>query len=224
MVCHACGTELSATARFCHKCGARVGQDQATGWRAGLPWAIAGLSVGALGAILIVRLSDGSGGGGAASAGGSAPPGMMRASDISQMSPEERANRLFERVMRHAEAEQMDSARFFLPMALQAHQMLPALSIDARFHIGLLHLVGGNVAPALAEADTIQRATPAHLFGFILRARALEQRGDSTGARRVYAEFLRNDTAERARQRPEYADHATTLDLFRDEARAHSQR
>lgn len=225
MVCHACGTQLSATAKFCHKCGARVGQDQAAGWRAGLPWAVAGLSVGALVTILIVRLSGGgSGEASGPAAGGAGPGGMSRASDISSMSPEERANRLFDRVMRHETAGQMDSVLFFLPMALQAHQMLPALSSDARFHIGLLQLAGGDPAGALAQADTIQRAAPGHLFVFILRARALEQRGDSAGARRAYAEFLRTETAERGRQRPEYADHATTLTEFQAEARQRTGR
>lgn len=126
--------------------------------------------------------------------------------------------------MRLAEANHPDSVQFFLPMALQAHQMLPALSTDARFHIGLLHWIGGDPAGALAQADTILRATPTHLFGFFLRARALEARGDTTGARRAYADFLRNEAAERARERPEYGDHGTMLDLFREEARQRPRR
>jgi hypothetical protein len=218
MNCPACGVPLSPAARFCHKCGARASQDQTLGWRAGLPWTIAGLSVGALVAIAVVRLSGASGGGGAPVATGS-PPGGMRAPDISQMSPQERADRLFDRVIRLSEAGRTDSVRFFLPMALQAHAMLPAVSIDARFHIGLLHSAGGDPAGALAQADTILRATRTHLFGFILRARALEERKDGAGARRAYADFLRNETAERALERPEYADHTTTLDMFREEAR-----
>ncbi|MGH7698970.1 MAG: zinc-ribbon domain-containing protein [Gemmatimonadales bacterium] len=222
MTCPKCETELSPDARFCHKCGARIVQDETTGWRAGLPWAIAGLSVGALLTIVIGRLAGNDGGVPAPAAGG--PGGVVRAPDISQMSPEEQANRLFDRVMRHAEAGQMDSVLFFLPMALQTHNMLPALSTDARFHIGLLHLVGGNAAAALAQGDTILRATPNHLFGLMLRARALEARGDSAAARRAYSAFVSSEAAERARQRPEYADHATTLDLFRDEARTKTGR
>lgn len=222
MTCPKCETQLSPDARFCHKCGAKIAQEEITGWRAGLPWAIAGLSVGALLTIVIVRLGGNDGGASTSAAG--APGGAVRASDISQMSPEERANRLFDRVMRHAEAGQMDSVQFFLPMALQTHMMLPALSTDARFHIGLLQLVGGDGDAAMAQADTILRATPNHLFGLMLRARGLEARGDSAAARRAYAAFLSNVTGERARARPEYSDHATTLDLFRDEARGKAAR
>ena len=222
MNCHACGAPLSANAHFCHKCGAKTGAASAAGWRTGLPWAIAGVSLGALLTIVVVRVSGGSG---ASDPGPAGPSGMGgRASDISQMSPEERADRLFNRVMRYSESGQTDSARFFLPMAIQAYGMLPSFSTDARFHLGLLHLAGGDLASALAEADTIVKGTPNHLFGLILQARAYLQRGDSAAARWAYAAFLRNETAERARQRPEYTEHATTLDLFREEARGHSQR
>jgi hypothetical protein len=223
MNCHSCGAELSASARFCHKCGAKVGQEQTTGWRGGLPWAIAGLSIGALVTILAMRLSGGSDTPTIPQSTGAVSGGMGR-TDISQMTPEQRANRLFDRVMRHSEAGQQDSVGFFLPMALQAHRMLPDLSVDSRFHLGLLHLAGEDPAGALAQADTIQRAEPGHLFIHVLRARALEQQGDNTGARRAYAEYLRGEAAERAKQRPEYIDHTTTLDLFRDEARGGNTR
>jgi hypothetical protein len=189
-----------------------------------LPWTIAGAAVGGLLVALIVdapgggsRAAGGNGGGGPAApfAGG----GGARAMDISAMTPQERANRLFDRVMRHVEANQPDSVQFFLPMALQAHQMLPAMDADARFHIGLLRLAGGDPAATLAQADTIRRDAPTHLFSYILRARALTARGDQPGAQRAYRDFLSHEGAERARPRPEYADHGNTLDLFRDEAR-----
>ena len=89
---------------------------------------------------------------------------MLRPPDISQMSPEERANRLFNRVMILAEAGKTDSVRFFLPMALGAYGQLSQLDADARYHIGLLQLAGGDVEAALAQADTLQRSTPTHLF------------------------------------------------------------
>ncbi|HTI44454.1 MAG TPA: hypothetical protein VL693_21650, partial [Vicinamibacterales bacterium] len=52
------------------------------------------------------------GGAGEAGGAGGQPP------DISQMSPEERANRLFNRVMILAESGKQDSVQFFMPMAL----------------------------------------------------------------------------------------------------------
>src|SRR2546430_4300926 len=50
------------------------------------------------------------------------------------------------------------------------------------------------------------RAVPTHLFGFMLRARALDLKRDAAGARRAYADFLKNEAAERTRQRPEYSE------------------
>jgi len=134
------------------------------------------------------------------------------------MSPEERATRLYNRVMTlHAQGK-ADSAEFFLPMAIQAYGMLPALDVDARYHVGVLDLTGGNSAAARAQADTIRRQVATHLFGFMLRARALELLGDPQGARQAYRDFLKHESAERARQRPEYADHKENLDAFHEQA------
>jgi hypothetical protein len=225
MNCHACGAALTSTARFCHKCGAQVGGGQASGWRAGLPWGVAGAALGALLTVVALRLG-GSTGSGMRDAGGveaeDGPPPASRISppDISQMSPEERATRLYNRVMMLHTQGKPDSAEFFLPMALQAYAMLPALDVDARYHIGVLDLTGGNPAAALAQADTIRRAVPTHLFAFMLRARALELERDSAGARRAYRDFLTHEAAERTRQRPEYSEHAENLDAFHGQATA----
>jgi hypothetical protein len=134
------------------------------------------------------------------------------------MSPEERATRLYNRVMTLHTQGKGDSAEFFLPMALQAYAMLPALDVDARYHIGVLDLTGGNAPAAIAQADTIRRAVPTHLFGFMLRARALDLQRNAAGARRAYGDFLKNEAAERARRRPEYDEHAQNLDSFHEQA------
>src|SRR6266545_1207204 len=95
-----------------------------------------------------------------------------------------------------------------------------ARDADARYHLGVLDLTGGNYAAALAQADSIRRAVPTHLFGFMLRARALELERDSAGARRAYRDFLTNEAAERGRTRPEYSEHAQNLDAFHEQATA----
>ena len=217
MNCHACGTPLSAGARYCHKCGAGTSTQAPAGWRVGLPWGIAGLAVGTLLAVLLMR-GGGGGGVGAASAGETPLGGVMAASDISQMSPEEQAQRLFDRVMRLGEEGKIDSVQFFLPMAIGAYQRLPALSLDSHFDIGLLRLAGGDAPAAIAEADTIRQSVPTHLFASVLRARALQAQNDAAGARQAYLQFLKNETAERARRRPEYEEHGRILDAFHSEA------
>jgi len=217
MTCHACGAQLSATARFCHKCGATVATAQGTGWRAGLPWALAGAALGALVAVALMR------GTGRKESDTLAGPIGIRAPDISQLSPEERASRLFNRVMILAEAGKRDSVQFFLPMALGAYGQLPNLDADARYHLGLLLLAGGNVPAALAQADTMQRAVPNHLFIYILRAHAYEALGNAGQEQRAYADFLRHEQAELALQRPEYDDHREALTNFHSEALRQAQ-
>ena len=224
MNCHACGAALSPGARFCHKCGANTNPttSASSGWKAGLPWGIAGLAVGALLVVVLMR-----GGGPAATGGppvGAAPSagGGASALDISQMSPEERAQRLFDRVMRLQEEGKQDSVQFFLPMAIGTYQQLPAMTLDSHFDIGLLQLVGGDAAAALAEADTIRQQAPTHLFIYVLRARAAQTKNDTRATTQAYQDFLKNETAERARKRPEYAEHARILDGFHAEATSRS--
>src|SRR5438094_8192304 len=221
MNCHACGAQLAGTARFCHPCRAQVGGalPRGAGWRGGRPWGVAGIAVGALLTVLVLRLGAGSREPGArAPASAPAAGSLLPAPDISQMSPEERATRLYNRVMTLHSQGKADSAEFFLPMALQAYAMLPALDVDGRYHIGVLDLTGGDYAGALAQADSIRRAVPTHPFASMLRARALELRHDAAGARRAYADFLRNEAAERTRQRPESAAHKDNLDAFHTQA------
>jgi len=210
MTCHACGAQLSSTARFCHKCGAAIATAGATGWRAGLPWALAGVALGALVAVVAMRSASP-----ARSDAGEAPP---RPPDISQMSPEERATRLFNRVMTLAQAGKDDSVQFFLPMALGSYARLPSLDADARYHVGLLQLAGGDATAALAVADTIRRSTPTHLFIYVLRAHAYQALGNKVQERQAYADFLTHEQAELARNRPEYDEHRNSLTSFHGEA------
>src|SRR5437879_444515 len=127
MSCPACGAALTPSAKFCHKCGAQVGGASAAGWRAGLAWGVAGAAIGALVTVAALRLGAGSREQGARDAPeATAPRSQLPAPDISQMSPEERATRLYNRVMMLHTQGQPDSAEFFLPMALQAYALLPA--------------------------------------------------------------------------------------------------
>src|SRR3989442_390098 len=223
MICHAGGAAPSPTARFCHKCGAAVSaaSQGSAGWQAGLPWAVAGAAVGALLTVVALRLggSSGAGMGEAGGGGGGAPPpSRLPAPHISPMSSEEQGRRLFGRRVGLAERGAPDSGPFFLPSALRAYAQLPALDLDARYDIGVLHLAGGDGAGALAQADTILRTVPTHLYGFMLRARAYELVRDAPRARRAYVGFLRYETAERTRRRPEYAEHQNTIDAFHADA------
>jgi len=218
MICHACGTSLPDGARFCHKCGAAAAVAASGGWRVGLPWGIAGAALGALLTVLIGRATG-------APAGAPSPaavptPAPMAAPDISQMSPQERAQRLFDRVVELAQRGVQDSVQFFMPMALGAYAQLPALDLGDHYDLGVLYLTENDAGSALAESDTILAAVPTHLYGLMLRAQGLTRKGDRAGARRAYQAFLSHETAERALKRPEYAEHGPALDAFHTEATA----
>src|SRR2546430_3312464 len=97
MNCQACGSALAATAKFCHKCGARVSAQMsaghAVGWRAGLPWGVTGAALGALLTVLALRIGAASGGGMRDAGDTADDDSRSTPPDISQMSPEERATR-----------------------------------------------------------------------------------------------------------------------------------
>lgn len=204
-----CGAELSDDSRYCHRCGARATAElspREAGWQSAVSWAAVGAAAGAIVTLLVMRTST--------PTVADAPSAPVAASDISQMSPAERATRLFNRVMRLHEEGKADSVAFFLPMALQSYAMLPAPDADTRYHIGLLELAGDNVAGARAQADSIHQMAPTHLFAFMLRARVAELRNDAAALRQAQADFRRHEQEERSRQRPEYGDHASQLDAF----------
>jgi tetratricopeptide (TPR) repeat protein len=153
---------------------------------------------------------------GAAAAG--APAGAPP--DISQMSPRERFDRLFDRVM--SAAEQGDTATVvrFSPMALGAYEQLDAYDADARYHAAMIHLALGQVPQARALADTILAQNPNHLFGFIIKAQAATQENRQEEVRQDYATFLRHYPDEIKAGREEYQQHRPVLEGFKQQAEA----
>ena len=139
----------------------------------------------------------------AASAAG---PGI-RGPDISALSPEERAERLFNRVMLLNSQGKSDSVLFFAPMAISAYEMLSPMTADQRYDMGRIAEVAGALPLAKAQADTILRASPNHLLGLILAARIASLSGDAAARNRYETKFLAVEKPERARKLPEYERH-----------------
>ena len=130
-----------------------------------------------------------------------------QASNFSSMSPEDRADHLFNRVMRLSSEGQADSAAFFGPMALAALETLTPLTPHRRYDMGLIALVTGQVSRATAQGDTILAQRSTHLLGLSLAARAADARGDASAAKAFRRRLLAAETAERARALQEYTDH-----------------
>ena len=216
--CSECGTELVAKARFCHNCGrAVVGTANTAAPSASarkpspllMQWGIAVVAIVALVIVAVTSAGkkDPAPLGGAAPMGGAGGP----APDISSMSPQERADRLFNRVMTLASAGKNDSAAFFAPMALASFEALAPHNAHMRYDMGLVALAGSEVSRASAQADTILRERPTHLLGLALAARVAEARGDSAAARAARQKLVAAEQSERAAALPEYLDHDADL-------------
>ncbi len=218
--CTACGGELTAGARFCQRCGAPVDGSAGpaapaapAGTSRALPWSVLALAVVALIALVFARndLRPVPPDSGAAPLGGA-----MGAPDISSMSPEERADRLFNRVMSLASEGKTDSAAFFSPMALSALEALAPHNAHRRYDIGLVAMVAGRPDIAAAQADTILQQRPTHLLGLVLAARAAEARRDAAARGGFQRRLVAAERAELATGLPEYGDHnADILEALR---------
>lgn len=140
---------------------------------------------------------------------GEAPP------DLSSMSPRERFNRLYNRVMRAAQSGNEAEVSRFTPMALLAYAQLDTVDADARYHAALLQVHTGQVDASRALGDSILAQEPGHLFGYVVRGTVARFKKDETGLSRAYGDFLEHYDREMERARAEYSEHRTSLDEFR---------
>lgn len=214
--CSACGTRLLPDAQFCHECGATIDGQRRADARAsadapaGATSKAARWGVPALAILAVVLLSVWTAGSRrSADTAPGVPLGTQSgvAPDLSSMSPQEQADRLFNRVMRLSSEGKADSAAFFAGMALGALESLQPLDAHRRYDMGLVALVGGDAARARAQADTILAQRNTHLLGLSLAARAADARGDAPAARVFRRRLLAAEPSERAAGLQEYADH-----------------
>lgn len=248
VTCATCRTPLTPGARFCHGCGTAVGgaaparTPMASGAvptpagpaeRSILPWAIGIVAV--LAVVIAVAVQqrgetpaqsmganvplDGGAGAAPFAGGAGGAGGAMRAPDISSMSPRERADRLYDRVMRLASEGKADSASFFATMAAQAYEMVGPLDNDLKYDFGRMSEMAGNLPEAQRQADAILADNPDHLLGLILAARVAQLRNDAAAEARFYKKLLEVAPVEQAKSIEEYARHQGDIDAALTEAR-----
>src|SRR5438270_4473820 len=237
-VCSSCGGDVSPGARFCHRCGKAVGANASVVRESRtnpLPWIVAALAFLALFAMAAgrgfnarpsstvdgsqnalpqaglddrgVATDDQSGG------------GNVRAPDISSLSPQERADRLYNRVMLLASQGKVDSVQFFAPMALTAYQMLSPLNADQRYDMGRIGEVAGALPLAKAQADSLLRQNPNHLLGIILEARLATLAGDTTALHSYERRLIAAQKVELPKKRDEYIRHQEDITNALQQAR-----
>ena len=223
--CPGCGSTLSPGSRFCSSCG-KAAAATAPSRSERAPWIIAGVSLAGLLAAALVMVAR-------QSPDVAPAPGIATASasqdgepapDISNMTPRERFNRLYNRVMRAAQGGDEATVSRFTPMALAAYAQLDTVDSDARYHAALLKVHTGNVGESRALADTILAVDPGHLFGYVVRGTVARFQKDEKELSRAYAGFLKRYEPEMKLNRPEYSEHQRSLDDFRKAALANSVR
>ncbi len=234
--CPSCSADISPGAKFCHRCGAGIGSPTATTRepRNALPWIVAALAFLALFAMAAGRGFNSTRGSAIDGSQNALPQAGLddrgavspderaagvRAPDISNLSPQERADRLYNRVMLLASQGKVDSVQFFAPMALTAYQMLAPLNADQRYDMGRIGEVVGAIPLAKAQADSILRENPNHLLGLILEARLATLVGDTTQLRSWERKLLAAEKSEAAKKRDEYVRHQDDISNALQQAR-----
>jgi len=233
--CAGCSAPLTPGSKFCHHCGRAAGaaapvssarRAASEGIGASLPWIVAAIALVVLLAFLGGNRFNAARGSTLDAPVNALPqaglddrgvtPGApgeaaVRGPDISSLSPQERADRLFNRVMTLNTQGKTDSVQFFAPMAIEAYRLLSPMNADQRYDMGQIAEVAGAVPLAKAQADTILQENPTHLLGLILRARVAALASDTTAWKSYEARLLAAVESESAKRLPEYLRHESDI-------------
>ncbi len=215
-LCPGCRRAVAHGNRYCPACGTALGGPPRAA-RGGLvkflPWAIV---AGA--ALILVTLLLKPGPVATPAAQPERPAEALP--DLSAMSPAERFERLYKRIITAAQSGDQATVTQFTPMALAAFGMLDSVTVDARYHLAMLQLHVGDLASAQAQADSIKRQEPRHLFGYVIGAAVARWNNNDRARESEYREFLKRYDAEIATGRPEYLEHRAMLEEVKRTAMA----
>lgn len=226
--CTSCGAPLASGARFCSRCRdtspvpAAAPRMRSETW---VPWAMTGVALVLAAFVAGQRVGRGSPSPVAAPRTSlAARPvsndgAIVNAPDISALSPRERVDRLYDRIMRLDAEGEKDSVGFFSNMAIPGYGMLPSMDEDLRYDLGRIEEVAGALVLARAQADTILRTNPTHLLGLSLGMRTARALDDTAGARAFGVRLLAANQSEHAKALPEYTRHAADIAAAVQEAK-----
>jgi tetratricopeptide (TPR) repeat protein len=145
--------------------------------------------------------------------------GMAPNVDLSAMTPREAADRLFNRVMAALSAGDVAEVEAFLPMALDAYRMVPALDADGYFHYSLLQQAAGDYDGGLESAQIVLQTQPDHLLALYAAGEAARDLGELELARTYFQRLLEVYPEESVRPLPEYQEHGGFLPTIQETAR-----
>jgi len=229
--CTKCGAKLTGTAAFCNQCGAKApggapapthrAAAAATVGGSNAPWWVAGGAMFVL--ILVVGWTmvrpAGPTAPEGAPAGGGVDPNGPGTTDISQMSPREAADRLFDRVMRTLSAGDTAGAMGFQPMAVQAFDLAEPLDLDGMFHKAMLQQLS-DPAGALATAQQMMESEPDHVLALGVAGESEAALGNIDAAKAHFQRLLAVYDVQFARNLPEYDGHRNVMTSMKASAEA----
>lgn len=209
--CPGCNEPTSPGSRYCAHCGEEIAAGR-SGSRAHW-WIAAAAAIVVVLILLIPERADRAGpiqmrDPDAGAAMGPGPSGFTG-------DPRTDADRLFNRVMGAAEDGRQAEVDQFMPMALQAYRMVPALDHDGLFHLAILHETAGQYDLARSTAEEILQDVPRHVLGLGVAGSAAAASGDTGAARDYFRRLLDGYDAEAGAPRPEYIDHRIMVDEYR---------
>lgn len=206
--CPRCSQPVADGSRFCANCGAQLAQQPAsqTNLIRYAPWILTGV----LGLVLVLLVAR-------RSPVPTEPPSRPAAEpsappDISNMTPAQRFERLYQRIITAAQSGDQATVTQFMPMATAAFGMLDTVTVDARYHMAMLELHVGDMNAAQAQADTIRKREPDHLFSYVISAAVARFKKDDKARDAAYGEFMKRYDAQMATKKPEYTEHQSMLD------------
>jgi hypothetical protein len=217
---------LTPGSKFCHECGTPVAaqparervvtprqlQVEPTPSSRNLPLILGGLAFITLAVIFAAQRAGQASSPSAAPSMPAAAPGGAAGVDISSMTPQERASRLFDRIMRLSEEGKRDSVELFSSMAITVYESLGPLDLDQRYDMGRIAQLSGQLEIAQAQADSILRQAPNHLLGLILAAAVAEARGNQADRATYERKLLAAESAQLAQGLEEYTRHRADID------------
>jgi len=236
--CAGCGATLSPGAKFCHNCGrpaaslnaGEIAPTPKASTASSLPWIVAAIALVTLLAFLAGSAFNRQRGSSLDAPQNALPQaglddrapasgGEIRGPDISQLSPQERADRLFNRVMVLNGEGKTDSVLFFAPMAIEAYRMLSPMNEDQRYDLGRIAEVAGAYPLAKAQSDSILAQNPTHLLGLILASRIASVEKRTADKQAMDAKLVSVYAAESAKKLPEYDRHSADIQSALADAR-----
>lgn len=219
VTCRACGRNSKTGSRFCADCGAPIGASTGSTPRVAgkipiataAPWVLGGAFLIVLVALVLRQprapapLTAAEPGPDPTAADGIPP-------DISKMTPRERFIRLYDRVIAAAQSGDQATVERFTPMALSAYGMLDTIDADARYHVAMIQLHVGDSTAAQAQADSLMKLQPDHLFGYVIDAAVARWNKNASEQEKAHREFRNRYDREMKSGKPEYAEHKAMLE------------